>query len=589
MRMRPKQDQPGSSRQGCKNTKSMVNSQSVNSLANLAQGKGSQHSHALRSSTSEGNMNSVASSHFLPDYMKNQSLSRPQQQYTQKPELSKTSSNNINGIEEPVGGKGEGDGDGDSLQNNTKSPISLDDLMLKLNSLTSAVSKIDSMAKDIDIIAEDIKSIKALQDTTMKLTQDMSEVQGKVENVQGSVRELEEREEEILTNQQMLAKELIDIKSTLQVQGRAEIEARVDFELNKIKADQLKLNLILEGMNEPKVDSAGAAYRQTKSFIKEVLGLRYVGIDMVHRLGKPRGSSAPPRPMFIRFLTLCDRMEVWHSRSRLTDHPDGRFLLKEDLPPPLRPIMAALNRVTTIAKKYPEKYRNVYVRDYNLYIDGKAYDVNQLELLPKDLRPSHTSTPGNVKVVVFFGRESRFSNHFESKFVIGSKTYYTIEQYLALHRARFANRPDLEEKAMASRDPAEAKRVLNQLRGAACQVEWENERKDILFAGLLAKFVQNDDLREYLLSSDDRILGEASKNSAWGIGLTLSDKSRLNPNLWTGGNLQGKTLMEVRRFIRESTNGQQTSNAQNCPDQSVTSRSSQEPTCDQSKTNKIQT
>lgn len=157
-------------------------------------------------------------------------------------ELCRTSPDISNGIQELVVGKG-GEEDPPTI---IKLPISLDDVMLKLNSLTSAVGKIDSMARDIDIIAEDIKSIKALQDTTLKLTQDMSEVQGKLENLQESVRELEEREE-LLTNQQMLAKELIDIKSTLQVQGRSEMDPRVDFELNKIKADRLKLNLILGG------------------------------------------------------------------------------------------------------------------------------------------------------------------------------------------------------------------------------------------------------------------------------------------------------------------------------------------------------
>lgn len=526
--MRPKLNQPRSSIPVSKGATLKNNQKSVNTLASLAQRKGKQvqHSHALRSSSIQGKMKSEVSPHFIPEYMKKHNSPGGQKQTSLKEHAqTKAASQNLLPSQAFVtneSGKGK-DGDHDPSGTN-KVPISLDDVMFKLNSLTSAVSKIDSMARDIDIIAEDIKSIKALQEKTMKLSQDMSEVQGKMENMQESVKDLEEREEEILANQQLLAKELMDIKGAIQDQGRPEMEKRMDFELNKIKADQLKLNLILEGVREPNSDRDDATYRQVKSFIREILGLKYIGLDMVYRLGKPRGPSAPPRPIFICFSSLGDRMDVWHSRARLIDHPEGRFQLKEDLPSPLRPVMAALNRVAQIAKKYPEKYRNVYIKDYKLFVDGRGYDVNQLEQLPKDLRPSHTSTPGNVKVVVFFGRDSRFSNHFESKFEIGTTKYYTMEQYLASHRARFANRPDLEEKAMATKDPAEAKRVLNQLRGADHQTEWEAERKDILFAGLLAKFVQSDDLRDYLLSSGDRILGEPSKNSNWGIGLTLSDK-----------------------------------------------------------------
>lgn len=127
-----------------------------------------------------------------------------------------------------------------------------------------------------------------------------------------------------------------------------------------------------------------------------------------------------------------------------------------------------------------------------------------------------------------------------------------MEQYIAYNRAQFANRPDLAERTRATDDPVEAKKVLNLLRGASGQDEWEKERKDILFKGLLAKFSQSTELRSYLLSSEDRMLGEASRNQVWGIGMSLADKSRLNPKLWKGQNLQGETLMEVRKAIRES-------------------------------------
>lgn len=80
----------------------------------------------------------------------------------------------------------------------------------------------------------------------------------------------------------------------------------------------------------------------------------------------------------------------------------------------------------------------------------------------------------------------------------------TMEQFLAHSRARFANDQHLMDRALVSPDPAEAKRILNFLRDAPGQPEWEEERHDILLAGLLAKFKQNDDLKEYLSSSEDR-------------------------------------------------------------------------------------
>lgn len=84
-----------------------------------------------------------------------------------------------------------------------------------------------------------------------------------------------------------------------------------------------------------------------------------------------------------------------------------------------------------------------------------------------------------------------------------------MEQFLAHGRARFANDQHLMDRALASQDPAEAKRILNLLRDAPGQEEWEEERHDILLSGLQAKFRQSDDLKGYLLSSEERQLGEA--------------------------------------------------------------------------------
>lgn len=208
------------------------------------------------------------------------------------------------------------------------------------------------------------------------------------------------------------------------------------------------------------------------------------------------------------------------------------------------------------------------IRDFRLYINDKSYGVEDLEKLPKDLRPSSTSTPGNTKVVIFFGRESRFSNHHYSKFSLQGVNYSSIEQYLADKRATLADRQDLKEKAFASDDPREAKRVLNALHGDTSDEEWATQRRDILFDGLMAKFQQNQDLKDYLISTEQRTLGEASRNKTWGIGLTLSDTGRLDPRNWSGENLLGTTLMEVRERLKEGKAPTNTDQAQieNRPD-----------------------
>lgn len=325
-------------------------------------------------------------------------------------------------------------------------------------------------------------------------------------------------------------------------------------------------NLIFEGIKEPQSDRDGSTRRQVQSFCRNILGISHAEIDRALRLGKPRSTSAPPRPILVRFTRPGDREDVWRAKTRLADQDNDQSSIKEDLPVQLRSVMAALTRVYQTSKRFPQKY-NTFIRDFKIYVNGTPYEATNLESLPKDLRPSHASTPGNRRVVVFFGKESRFSNHYSSPFTVDDVEFCTMEQFLAHSRARFANDQFLMDRALSSPDPADAKRILNLLREAPGQAEWEEERHDIVLSGLLAKFRQSNDLREYLISSEERELGEASKNKTWGIGMSLSDKDRLNVHQWKGGNLLGKTLMEVRQILAtEKTATHQKNNDSPIPD-----------------------
>lgn len=421
--------------------------------------------------------------------------------------------------------------------------ISLSDVMCKLEKLEG----LSTMVQKIDDMAEDLKVLRDIKETMAEMRQDLSEVQDKVQHLEDKVSTLEEKAQNNEHSHQLLAKEITDMKSQINVQGVNQSPASVmEWGFLKMEAALRRQNLIIEGVKESHTERENTAYNQVHSFIRNTLGIKGVEVDMAYRLGQPRRGSSNPRPILVRFTRLGDRMEVWAAKTRLSNQANNVHTIKEDLPAQLRPVQASLLRVAQIAKKNPDKYTNISVKDFKLHLNGQTYGVEDLESLPRDLRPSFTSTPGNVQVVVFFGKDSRFSNHHPSAFTVGERGYSTVEQYLAYHRAILADREDLGVRVMASAHPLEAKRVLNILGASLDQEAWEEQRKDILFTGLMAKFSQNPELREYLLSSTNRQLGEASTNRTWGIGMTLADKNRFNTRFWRGGNLQGKTLMEVR-------------------------------------------
>lgn len=79
-------------------------------------------------------------------------------------------------------------------------------------------------------------------------------------------------------------------------------------------------------------------------------------------------------------------------------------------------------------------------------------------------------------------------------------------------------------------------------------MEWR--KYEIVKSGNLAKFSQDENLKEFLLSTGDKIIVEASPyDSIWGIGMGVKDENIEDPTAWKGENLLGFALMEVRDLL----------------------------------------
>ena len=75
----------------------------------------------------------------------------------------------------------------------------------------------------------------------------------------------------------------------------------------------------------------------------------------------------------------------------------------------------------------------------------------------------------------------------------------------------------------------------------------------IVTKGCLLKFSQNPNIKQYLLSTGDRILVEASPfDRIWGIGYIASNAVKVEKSKW-GQNLLGKCLMKVREILKSKS------------------------------------
>ena len=77
-------------------------------------------------------------------------------------------------------------------------------------------------------------------------------------------------------------------------------------------------------------------------------------------------------------------------------------------------------------------------------------------------------------------------------------------------------------------------------------------RQLVAVRGLLAKFSQNEDLKQKLLETGDAWLVEcAHSDTIWACGIRLNEDERFDANKWRGQNILGFALMEVRDVLRK--------------------------------------
>lgn len=82
---------------------------------------------------------------------------------------------------------------------------------------------------------------------------------------------------------------------------------------------------------------------------------------------------------------------------------------------------------------------------------------------------------------------------------------------------------------------------------------WYGVRQEIVETGNMAKFSQNEKLKNHLFSTFPKILVEASPmDRIWGIGLSKDDKRALKKETWRGQNLLGYILTRIRDKWMES-------------------------------------
>jgi len=188
---------------------------------------------------------------------------------------------------------------------------------------------------------------------------------------------------------------------------------------------------------------------------------------------------------------------------------------------------------------------------YHVHLKPMKMKYNKEQLLNQRL------TLTRDDFVFFWGHEDRgkgltkvcLSQWYQCPFVVEGQYYNCAEQYMMAEKARIFGDEEIRQQILAEYSQMAMKKLGRKVRDYDDEI-WKEKRFDVVVKGNIAKFSQNEKLLDFLLSTDDKILVEASpKDTVWGIGLDESSPEAIQPRKWIGENLLGFALMEVRDIL----------------------------------------
>ena len=131
--------------------------------------------------------------------------------------------------------------------------------------------------------------------------------------------------------------------------------------------------------------------------------------------------------------------------------------------------------------------------------------------------------------------------------------FYNTEQYFMFMKAIVFGDDDIAKQILEDGNPKKVKALGRKVQNYDEQV-WNDKRYQIMLKANVAKFSQNEDLKQLLLSPEYEGHGfvEASPyDKVWGVRMFESNPDIDDETKWKGLNLLGKVLDETRRIIIE--------------------------------------
>ena len=342
-------------------------------------------------------------------------------------------------------------------------------------------------------------------------------------------------------------------------------QSKLKEKLNQIEMRGLDHCIIIRGIQEQ--------YKETDVMLRErlfaeisftVLGTNYdekvelakkMSIRTCKRLGRYNRTRA--RPISCEFVQKEDVSYIMENKGYLRKGIFVGYEYTAEVERKRRILLPILRA----ARRLPEYRGNCRLEMDELVINGRHFRVNTLSQLPDNLNPFTITTEEDIDSIGFIGAINPLSNFYECNFTVGNESYISSEQFIQATKAKYFRDQQTYDRIMGCTSSLDCKNESGYVRNYN-RDKWDEVAKERCRPGLCAKFQQNPDIMEVLISkTGNKTIVESARDHLWGTGVALSDPDCLNTTKWTTQGILGELLEEIRDEYR-SANPSITENSQ---------------------------
>ena len=388
---------------------------------------------------------------------------------------------------------------------------------------------IESLREQMTQIHAELGTIKDLQNS-LEFTQDnVAEIQKDLTVIKGNVYKVEHRMDAL--------------------ESRSDCNSELKEQYLNLSTCSRKENLKFSGIPEEDGERNNSTIAKVRDVFTNKLGITNaseIKFQRCHRMGRPSNTMKNPRDIIARFVLFPDREEVWKRRNKLKN---SGISMSEDFPPEIVKRRAKLYPIYKLAKNKNYKCRMPIDK---LIIEGVSYTVDNLDTLPNELHPKRLAERYLDHAVLFYGKESCFSNFYQADFVLQGKNFNSSQQFFLYNKVLAAGKDEVASKILKSSDTVEQYYLAKNIIPDASK--WtDKQAKEIMEIGIRAKFDQNDQLKLKLLNTGEKMLIECNPyEKYWSCGLRINDPQVGDQSKWNGINVLGNILSTVRQSLKGS-------------------------------------